>query len=454
MAKSVLVRVSLVRAALLGATALALFNAPFTVGDAAAKVGVTSATDGDPLGKPPQEAERVLRIGIDVQANELITTSANDRAHLVFLDGSSLTVGPDAQLTIDKFVFDPNTKTGELAINASKGVLRLVGGKISKNNAITITTPSSTIGIRGGITIMDVGARRTDSTFVFGKDMTVRAGGQTQTATRPGSMIVTNLGSSPGMPTLLAQGSLNAQLGALEGRRAPQGSSSGGGSGRNADQAAQSSGLSAVNSGQSVRIVAPGVQDNFGSGPGPRNRNPNDTLVTALSNANQGVQTTTAVQQQQQQAAAPTPPLPPPPTSFPTSFPGGETPPPPPQPPVPNLPQTGGATYSGVMVGRLHDHTISTGSYQSTWNFSQRSGTFNATFQGANFQGGIAGGPQGTFSTPTAIQSNNQPRQLQVPIGGFFGPRGQPDYQAGEFNITSTNSGNYNAVGAFIGKKQ
>ena len=71
----------------------------------------------DPLGKPPQEAERVLRIGIDVQANELITTNANDRAHLVFLDGSSLTVGPNAQLTIDKFVFDPSTKTGELAIN-------------------------------------------------------------------------------------------------------------------------------------------------------------------------------------------------------------------------------------------------------------------------------------------------------------------------------------------------
>src|SRR5215216_6355007 len=258
MAKSVLVRVSLVRAALFGATALALFTVPFAVGDAAAKVGVTSATDGDPLGKPPQEAERVLRIGIDVQANELITTSANDRAHLLFLDGSSLTVGPNAQLTIDKFVFDPNTKTGELAINASKGVLRLVGGKISKNGPITITTPSSTIGIRGGITILDVQAAKTDSTFVFGKDMTVRGAGQTQVAMRPGSMIVTNFGTPPGMPTLLAQGALNAQLSALEGRRAPQGGSGGGGSGRNADNVAQSSGLSGVNSGQSVRIIAPG----------------------------------------------------------------------------------------------------------------------------------------------------------------------------------------------------
>ena len=135
----------------------------------------------------PNENERILRIGIDVQANELITTAANDRAHLVFIDGSSLTVGPNARLTIDRFVFDPSIQKGELAINASKGVLRLVGGKISKTNAITITTPSSTIGIRGGITILSVTQVETIAAFVFGKSMTVTAGGKTETATRAGS---------------------------------------------------------------------------------------------------------------------------------------------------------------------------------------------------------------------------------------------------------------------------
>jgi hypothetical protein len=465
MAKTVLVRVSLVRAALLGASALALCGAPFTIGDAAAKVGVTSATDGDPLGKPPQEAERVLRIGIDVQANELVTTNANDRAHLVFLDGSSLTVGPNAQLTIDKFVFDPSTKTGELAINASKGVLRLVGGKISKGSPITITTPSSTIGIRGGITIMEVGPNRTDSTFVFGKDMTVRAAGQTQVATRPGSMIVTNLGSPPGLPAILAQGALNGQLGALEGRRAPQSSSGGGGSGRSPDNVAQTSGLSSVNSSQSVRIVAPGVPDNFGSGPGPRNRNPNDTIVNVISNSATPTISSPVVQEQalviRQQidppvapAPAPAPALPPPPTSFPVSFPGGgDQKPPSPQPQVTNLPQTGSVSYGGVMVGVVNGHSISTGSYSSNWSFGQRAGTFTANFQGANFQGNIAGGPRGTFSTPTAIQANNQPRELRV-NGGFFGPGGQPDYQAGNFNINATNRGNYSAEGVFVGQKR
>ena len=145
-------------------TALALVAVPTS----GRPIGVTSATDGDPLGKPPTENERVLRIGIDVQANEVVTTKTNDRAHLVFLDGTSITVGPNAQLSLDKFVYDPDTKKGELAINATKGVFRLVGGKISKTNAITVTTPSSTIGIRGGITMFSVSDTQTVSTFVFG----------------------------------------------------------------------------------------------------------------------------------------------------------------------------------------------------------------------------------------------------------------------------------------------
>src|SRR6478752_1938170 len=147
----------LFRAILLGSVALALSN------PALGRIGVTSATDGDPLGKPPTENERVMRIGIDVQANEVVTTKANDRAHLVFLDGTSITIGPNARMTLDKFVYDPDTKKGELALTATTGVFRIVGGKISKTNAITVTTPSSTIGIRGGIAMFNVSNTQTVS---------------------------------------------------------------------------------------------------------------------------------------------------------------------------------------------------------------------------------------------------------------------------------------------------
>ncbi len=250
---------SWLRVALLCSTAFAMVDATAAL----ARVGVTSATNGDPLGKPPQEAERILRIGIDVQANEIITTGANDRAHLVFLDGTSLTVGPNAQLTIDKFVYDPNTKTGELAINASKGVLRLVGGKISKTNEITVATPSSTIGIRGGMCLISVENGRTTSTFLFGQHMRVHGHGQTQNVTRPGSQVTTNSGAPPSLPTLAAQGSLTGQMGQLEGSNSggsggnqggQQGGGQGGGNqggqnvGQNADRGAQQFGR--TNSGQ------------------------------------------------------------------------------------------------------------------------------------------------------------------------------------------------------------
>jgi hypothetical protein len=258
--------VSLLRAALLVTTGLIL-----SIGSPAwARVGVTSGADGDPLGKPPNENERILRIGIDVQANELVTTGANDRAHLVFLDGSSLTVGPDARLTIDRFVFDPNTQKGELAINASKGVLRLVGGKISKTNAITITTPSSTIGIRGGIAIFSVNQVQTIADFVFGNSMKVTAGGQTQTATRAGSQVITDFGGVPGAVTLMKPGSVSALLSNLEGAKSNSDNS--------ADQSAQKSGFSNKNSGQAAN--APNFNQNQ-----PPNTN-NNTLTNAVSFSN------------------------------------------------------------------------------------------------------------------------------------------------------------------------
>lgn len=242
-------RSTLLRAIMLATTALTLFGAA----QATARVGVTSATDGDPLGKPPSGDERILRIGIDVQANEAITTRANDRAHLVFLDGSSLTVGPNAQLTIDKFVYDPATKTGDLAINASKGVFRLVGGKISKTNPIVITTPSSTIGIRGGITILDVQPTKTDATFVFGTNMTVKSNGQTVNVVRPGSTVSSTAGSGPGQPRMATSASLTPSLGQLEGTSSPSSPATGGSA--PAEQKVQTS-FAAVNSSQAPAAIA------------------------------------------------------------------------------------------------------------------------------------------------------------------------------------------------------
>jgi hypothetical protein len=251
---------------------------------AAQTVGVTSATSGGPLGKPPAQAERVLHVGVDVQANELVTTGAADRAHLLFLDGSSLTVGPQARLTIDRFVYDPNRKTGELAVNAAQGVLRFVGGKISKTTPVTITTPSASLTIRGGIMLVDIRPDRTVATFMFGTEMLVIAKGLTQVVKQPGWQVVVLAGQPPAPPIRVAPGGLLPEFAKLEAIQAQPGNG-------NPDDAMKKSGFADNNSGQAPGSTLGGTSVG-------------DAATNAVSDAQS---------QLQRPSAAPTPA--PPPTS-------------------------------------------------------------------------------------------------------------------------------------------
>jgi hypothetical protein len=219
MSKSNVAVLLLLRALLVGAAVLGLFS----TAQAQGRIGVTQSIQNNPVGKPPGGLDRVLRVGTDVQANEVISTAADDRAHLVFLDGTTLTIGPSSSMTIDKFVYDPTTQKGELAVNATKGVFRIIGGRISKTSTIAVTTPSATMGIRGGIAVFGVtvpsatDSGGTTSILVYGNSLTVTAGGVTQTITVPGLSVTTATGGTPGAPTIAVQGSLAAALATLVG---------------------------------------------------------------------------------------------------------------------------------------------------------------------------------------------------------------------------------------------
>src|SRR5258708_35731437 len=139
MSKSNVVILLLLRTSHVGAAGLALFPTAHAQG----RIGVTQATQNKPMGQPPGGVDRVLRVGTDVQANEIISTAADDRAHLVFLDGTTLTVGPSSQLTIDKFVYDQTTQKGELAANATKGGFRIIDRRLTTASTLPVTTPSA-----------------------------------------------------------------------------------------------------------------------------------------------------------------------------------------------------------------------------------------------------------------------------------------------------------------------
>lgn len=120
------------------------------------------------------QQERALAVGNPVFRDETIRTGPNGHLHVLLLDESNLTIGPSSELTIDEFVYDPDTGTGRMVMQQAEGVMRFVGGQISKQSPVTVETPSSTLGIRGGVVISWL---RPDGSqaiiFLFGDRLTV-----------------------------------------------------------------------------------------------------------------------------------------------------------------------------------------------------------------------------------------------------------------------------------------
>jgi len=185
------------------------------------RVGVNSAVNPEATGALPGAAARQLMIGQDVIFNEHITTAAAGQTQLLFLDESSMTVGPNSDLTIDQFVYDPKSGTGKLAMSATRGLLRYVGGKLSKqDDAVTLRTATATLAVRGGAFVAQIGPDgKTDAGFLYGKGLTVTGvAGGSQTITRPGWQSIVFPGGVPSRPDRMPPGLLALYTQLLDGR--------------------------------------------------------------------------------------------------------------------------------------------------------------------------------------------------------------------------------------------
>jgi hypothetical protein len=132
---------------------------------------------------------RTIVIGNSISHRERIQTTSAGSVQLLFLDKTSMTIGPNSDLAIDEYVYDPAANTGKLAATLTKGVMRFVGGQVSHSGNAQITTPGGVVGIRGGVGIIG-----TNQVFigygqgtVTGASQTVTLGAGDYTQTAPGA---------------------------------------------------------------------------------------------------------------------------------------------------------------------------------------------------------------------------------------------------------------------------
>lgn len=91
-------------------------------------------------------------LGADVNFGDRVATAAASRLEVSLLDRSLLTVGANAQLDIDRFVYDPERNIAGVAVSVLRGAFRFASdNRGAQPEAIAFRTPGSAIGIRGTV---------------------------------------------------------------------------------------------------------------------------------------------------------------------------------------------------------------------------------------------------------------------------------------------------------------
>jgi hypothetical protein len=199
--------------------ALPLAAALIAAGPALAQqVGTATAVNPTTESTPPGSSTNKLTVGARVMHNERIHTLSSGSTQLLFVDKSTLNIGPNTNLLIDEFVYDPASSSGHMLTRLSRGTLQFIGGKLSHQGAVTVTTPAAAVGIRGGTATIEHGAHGTQVVNQYGT-LTITNGGGTMVVTRPGFVVtIANWNTLPGQPTRVAETQVNRDIKYLSSR--------------------------------------------------------------------------------------------------------------------------------------------------------------------------------------------------------------------------------------------
>jgi hypothetical protein len=94
---------------------------------------------------------RALAVNSDVYFRDRCHRGEGARLQATLKDGAQLTLGENATLVVDDFVYDPFRSRGELSLRVVKGAFLYVGGLLEglSGAKVRIQTPVAAIGVRG-----------------------------------------------------------------------------------------------------------------------------------------------------------------------------------------------------------------------------------------------------------------------------------------------------------------
>ncbi|MEO5372046.1 MAG: FecR family protein [Magnetococcus sp. DMHC-1] len=84
-----------------------------------------------------------------VYPRQKIITGPGSRAVIQFRDGSTFSIGPDSQIVLNQFAFNPAESRAEKSVQVVSGAFRYLSGFAVKDSNVRIDTTTATMGVRG-----------------------------------------------------------------------------------------------------------------------------------------------------------------------------------------------------------------------------------------------------------------------------------------------------------------
>jgi len=128
---------------------------------AAQLVGIAAAVRNQASAKTARDtALRPIRLKEGISLGDDIATGKASALQLLLRDRTVFTIGGNARIKVDRFVYDPDRNSSTVAISVVKGAFRFMSGKATHANPgqAAVHTPVAVIGIRGTIFEGAVGA--------------------------------------------------------------------------------------------------------------------------------------------------------------------------------------------------------------------------------------------------------------------------------------------------------
>jgi hypothetical protein len=117
----------------------------------AASIGTVTELDGNLLVSRANGAVKVLAVGSAIEAGDILTSRKLTYATLTLADDSSMMLGPETDLKVQRYEFDKNAPDNDGALFAlANGSVRITAGLLGTRSEDTfeLATPTATIDLR------------------------------------------------------------------------------------------------------------------------------------------------------------------------------------------------------------------------------------------------------------------------------------------------------------------